>query len=149
MTDKPHKPTGAAAHNGALAELGIDAFCDKIMNGQTQLDIATELGIDKSRVTRWIAESPERITKSREARIHAASVWDEMAEHTIRDAGIGETDPDQRKFALAKAHELALHYRWRAAKIAPKEYGDKVQTEHSGSVAIERIERVIVDPKAG
>ena len=32
-------------------------------------------------------------------------------------------------FELAKAKELAHHYRWRASKIAPKLYGDKQSVE--------------------
>jgi hypothetical protein len=32
-------------------------------------------------------------------------------------------------FELAKAKELAHHYRWRASKIAPKLYGDRLQVE--------------------
>lgn len=54
----------------------------------------------------------------------AASVWDEKAEQGLEDAA----DP----FELSKHKELAHHYRWRASKIAPRIYGDRIQQEHSG-----------------
>jgi hypothetical protein len=50
-----------------------------------------------------------------------AEYWDQVAVDGIAQAG----DP----FELAKAKELAHHYRWRASKIAPKLYGDKQSVE--------------------
>ena len=47
----------------------------------------------------------------------AARVWDDRAEAVLRDAS--------DLFELAKAKELAHHYRWRASKIAPRDYGDR------------------------
>jgi len=55
-------------------------------------------------------------------------LWDEMATQKIEDA---DTD-----FQLTQARELAHHYRWRASKIAPKEYGDKQQVDVSGSLTL-------------
>jgi hypothetical protein len=52
-------------------------------------------------------------------------MWDEKAETVLVDAA----DP----FELAKARELAQHYRWRAKAVAPREYGDKVMQEHTGA----------------
>lgn len=39
-------------------------------------------------------------------------------------------------FALAKAREVASHLRWRASKIAPTDYGDKIEHEHKGGVTL-------------
>lgn len=53
-----------------------------------------------------------------------ASYWEEKAESCIADAA--------DEFELKKARELAHHYRWRAAKIAPREYGDKLEVNNTG-----------------
>jgi hypothetical protein len=37
--------------------------------------------------------------------------------------------------------------RWKASKLAPKKYGDKLDLNHSGGVKVERIARVIHDPR--
>ena len=34
--------------------------------------------------------------------------------------------------ALGKARELAHHYRWRASKIAPRDYGDRMAVTGGG-----------------
>jgi hypothetical protein len=69
----------------------------------------------------WIDADPERSARVREARAAMAKVWDEKAEDFILQAG--------DEFALKRARELAHHYRWRATKIAPREYGDKVDVK--------------------
>lgn len=57
--------------------------------------------------------------------------WDERAEAAISAAS--------DEFELRKAKEISHHYRWRASKIAPKDYGDKQQVEHSGKVGLEHL----------
>ena len=76
-------------------------------------------------LSQWIASDEEHSARAREARIHAARIWDEKALSVIEQA----LDP----FELQRAKELAHHYRWRASKTAPKEYGDKVTQEHTGA----------------
>ena len=55
-------------------------------------------------------------------------MWDERAGDVIQQAA----DP----FELAKAKELAHHYRWRASKIAPRDYGDRIQADVGGGVTL-------------
>ena len=47
---------------------------------------------------------------------------------------------------LAKARELAHHYRWRAAKIAPREYGDRVQVDQTVTSLAVTIDAGSLDP---
>ena len=51
-------------------------------------------------------------------------MWDEKALAGIEAA--------KDAFELAKAKEAAHHYRWRASKIAPSEFGDRQAIEHTG-----------------
>jgi outer membrane biosynthesis protein TonB len=108
---------------GAIEKFGIDAIAAALANGTSMTQLSDSIGVNVGSLSEWIATTPERSARAREARIHAARVWDEKAISAIEDA----KDP----FELTKARELAQHYRWRASKTAPKDYGDKV--EHTGA----------------
>lgn len=107
-----------------IEAFGIEAVCERLANGVTMTAIAEEIGVTVGKLSQWIASDEEHSARAREARIHAARIWDEKALSVIEQA----LDP----FELQRAKELAHHYRWRASKTAPKEYGDKVQTELTG-----------------
>lgn len=102
-----------------LNRLGVDGVCEAICSEKSLTQIALEAGVSVPSLLVWIEADPERSARVREARRIMARMWDEKAERLIGEA----TD----EFELKKAKELAHHYRWRAAKIAPKEYGDKVE----------------------
>ncbi len=97
---------------------GVDALCAAILGEQTLTAIAQDLDVSIGTLLTWMEANPERSARVREARMRTARLWDEKATKVIEDA----SDP----FELSKAKELAHHYRWRASKIAPRDYGDKV-----------------------
>lgn len=114
----------ASPAKNKLDVLGIDALCAMIVDGTTLTDAARKLEVSIGTLISWIEGDIERSARAREARVQSARIWDEKATQEIEAA----TD----QFQLSKAKELAHHYRWRAAKIAPRDYGDKVQTELTG-----------------
>jgi hypothetical protein len=107
-----------------LDSLGIGAICDMITSGLSMRTVAEHAGVSPNALWRWLAADLDRSARARAARALTAWHWDELAEKVINSA----TDV----LELGKARELAHHYRWRASKIAPKEYGDRI--EHSGSI---------------
>lgn len=110
----------------ACDALGIDALCEKLIAGDSQTKIAKDIGVSIATLCNWIAGDPERSARAREARIAAARSFDEMAEQVLVDA----SDP----FGLAKARELASHYRWKASKSNPREYGDKIEIDQRTTI---------------
>jgi hypothetical protein len=102
-----------------LKDFGIDELCEMITDGTTLTDIGKSRGVSFARLQAWITSQPEFPARVKEAREQAAKLWDELAVTGIQAA----TDP----FQLNKAKEIAYHYRWRASKIAPREYGDKLE----------------------
>ena len=118
------KPGAKPAAQDKLTRRGIDAICADIADGKSMADIAKAADVSFGSVITWLQADPERSARAREAREKTARMWDEKAEDEIRMAG----DP----FELSKAKELSHHYRWRASKIAPKEYGDKTQVTGEG-----------------
>lgn len=112
---------------------GIDAVCQDIVDGHTLGDIAKAIGVSSGTLAQWLAATPERSLRARDARRVTATLWDERAELAIFSA--------RDAFELSKARELAVHYRWRSAKMAPADYGDKIDV--GGKVDI----KVIPDDK--
>ena len=99
-------------------ERSIEDICRKISDGLSLTSIARQEGISVGNLSEWIEATTERSARARDARILAARTWDDLASMVIEDA--------DTPFELAKAKELAHHYRWRASKIAPRDYGEKV-----------------------
>lgn len=114
MKPRKEQPVWSAWSKDAKA---IDELCRRLADGETQMSIAASLGISRSMLTQWILAVPERSVRAREARTQASGAFDEMALQEIQ----GATDP----FSLAKAREIAQHYRWKASKADPLTYGDR------------------------
>jgi hypothetical protein len=102
------KPGEAEA---VLDAIGIDDYCERIVAGKTITAVAEEIGVSRRALLNWLCADPARSLKAREARILSAAAFDDMAEKVVQDAADA--------FGLAKARELAQHYRWRSAKIDP------------------------------
>lgn len=119
----PANQYGEAA--AKLNNYGIDAICQDILNGVTLTAIAETLEVSIGSLISWREADPERSARAREARARRAEMWDELAIAELREA----KDP----ISLGIAKEIAHHYRWRASKTAPADYGDKVQNEHTGA----------------
>jgi len=85
----------------------------------------------------------EHSPRAREALDYSASTYADKAENVLKDI-----DKESNTVEMARARELSNHYRWKAGKRSPKEYGDRVQQDvkHSGEVLIEsekdRIKRI-------
>lgn len=104
-----------------IGTYGVDRLMQGMADGTTMTALAAEIGVSIGMLCTWVAADPERSARAREARIHAARVWDEKALITLESA----CDP----FELARAKEMAQHYRWRASKTAPRDYGDKLELD--------------------
>lgn len=113
-----------------------NTICERLADGESLRTICAEDGMpDRSTVRRWLSQNEEfrgqyAHAREEQADVYAERIVDEA--HTATDAAIGRLRMDALK--------------WAASKLAPKRYGDKVQTEHSGEVSIASIERRIVRP---
>ena len=97
----------------------MDSVCEDLCAGSSLTGIANEIGVSLGSLLAWIGADSERSARVRETRAAMAKVWDEKAEDEIRQA--------EDEFQLKKARELAHHFRWRATKVAPREYGDRIE----------------------
>lgn len=102
----------------------LDYICDRIAEGAYMAAIAHDLGITPGSLTLWVQADPKRSVRVRELRSAMAIIHEESAEQGIAQASDA--------FELARAKELAHHKRWRASKVAPRDYGDKQAPEPEG-----------------
>lgn len=119
----------------------VGDICDHLATGKSLLEIAKLEGYPSAATMyRQMARDPAfatSIARAREAQQdHEADKCIEMADQATAE-----------DWQVVKLRIWARQ--WRAAKLAPKRYGDKVALTggDGGPVQIERIERVIVDPK--
>lgn len=114
-------------------------ICSEISSGRSLRSICDDEGMpNKSTVFKWLAKHlsfNDQYTKAQEERTSAFA--EEIVE--ISDELTGDTQRDRLRVDTRK---------WLMSKMAPKRYGDKVETVHSGEVEIKQITRRIVDPKS-
>lgn len=110
----------------ACDAMGIDELCDRIIDGESQTAIARDIGVSIATLIGWIASDTERSARAREARIASASSFSDKAAEELQ----GATDV----FGLAKARELASHWRWRASKANPRDFGDKIEIDQRTTI---------------
>lgn len=120
------KHVNAGEAEAILNAFGLEALCDRLVSGETQTAICKSLKVTKGSLSRWISLDAERQARVREARIEAAQAFDDLAEDAIKKA--------RGKDGIAKARELAHHYRWRASKANPREYGEKLQVDQTSTI---------------
>lgn len=117
----------------------LNAICEAIGNGQSLRKICAQEGMPSAGVVcKWLTENKwfsEQYTRARERQ--ADGFFDEIVD-------IADTEEDPQK-----ARVRIDARKWVAGKMRPKVYGEKLDLEHSGSLAVETIKRVIVDPGTG
>lgn len=114
-----------------LDALGLDAVCERIESGESITQIATSLGMLQKSMRDWIAADDTRSARVRISRELSADACDDLAVRELETLQPGATAAE-----IARARELASHYRWRASKRNPRIYGDKLDLNHSGKVEL-------------
>jgi hypothetical protein len=110
----------------AYSEEIAEVICDRLANGESLVAIcASDELPHRSTVLRWLAKDDSFATRCARARdAQADYAFDEMA--AIEDQTLaGVVPPDVARVVLSSKQ-------WRASKLAPKKYGDKVTQVHEG-----------------
>ena len=107
-----------------------DEICRRLVDGESIRSIcADEKMPSRATVLRWGAEDKEFEAKCARAREWQADViHDDMSDI---ETGVlsGAIDPQAARVVLSSKQ-------WRASKLAPKKYGDKLDMNHSGGIGI-------------
>ena len=108
----------------AILDGKIDEIIELLIEGKSYRQIAEILKVKLTTLHDYTSK-PEHSARAREALEYSATTFDDKAEEVLITA---ESSPTE----IQRARELAQHYRWRAAKRAPKKYGDKVDVTSNG-----------------
>lgn len=108
-----------------------DKICEKIANGRSLRSICAEAGMPPMKtIYRWLEANEEFRHQYARARDKQA---DYFAEEIIEIADSAEAE----SAAVSKAKLQIDARKWAASKIAPKKYGDKVEQQITGNLAIQ------------
>jgi hypothetical protein len=103
-----------------------DEICERLANGESMRAICREARMpDRQTVDRWALANKDFAAKRARAReAQADNEHDRIAE--IEDGVLdGRIDPQAARVVISSKQ-------WRASKLAPKQYGDRVTQEHVG-----------------
>lgn len=106
-------------------------ICEALGNGKSLREICEYDGMpDRSTVLRWMGSNEEFATKCARMREgpQAEHVFDSIVEDE-KDVRSGAIPPDVARVLISSKQ-------WRASKLAPKKYGDKIGLDHSGGIGI-------------
>jgi hypothetical protein len=135
------------------------AFCARIAQGQSLRTICRDDEMPSTQtVFNWFGKHAGFVEQYARAKTAAA---DAMAEDILDIADDGtndwmetrDKDGENIGWKVNGEHvqrsKLRVDSRkWLMSKLAPKKYGEKIQTELSGAVELTEIKRTLVDPKA-
>jgi hypothetical protein len=102
----------------------IDEIVEMLIAGDSYRAIAEKLDVPLSTLHKYTSTS-EHSARAKEALLYSASSFDDKAEEVLLNA-------PGTLVEIQRAKELAQHYRWKAAKRAPKIYGEKIDVTSDG-----------------
>jgi hypothetical protein len=119
-------------YSDELAEL----ICKRLIEGESLRKICADEGMpDRSTVVRWLADPDhaefcQQYGRAREAQ---SDLMDDLILDVANSCTAETAAADRVKIGA---------YQWRASKLAPKKYGDKL--EHAGSIALRHEDAVAI-----
>jgi len=102
-----------------IEAFGEEAIMHRLSDGATLIQLSTEIGVGRSILDYWLRADPRRFARAREQRKQSSEAFEELAFNEITTA--------KTPLELAKAREMAHHYRWAAAVRSPATHGTKVE----------------------
>lgn len=108
-------------------ELAI-RICDELMDGRSLRQICLQDDMpDRTTVMRWMASDEAFASKCAHARVLQADLMDDMILEVANNCNSETAAADRVKISA---------YQWRASKLSPKKYGDKLDVEHTGDMTV-------------
>ena len=147
-----HMPAGASAVPSGThpcravdgVDLGAGVTCcspavaarifERLADGESLRAVCRDEGMpSRTAVLRWIEVDEAFASAYARARDHQADALDDEMADVMAEVRAGRMDP-------AAARVLLSGLQWRASKLAPRRYGERLALLHSGSVAVAPVE---------
>lgn len=130
------KPTAQAAkpkgRPSDYSEALVLAICDRLATGESLSSVCRAEDMPaKPAVLRWLAKEEFFRTQYAQAKTAATEAVAEEVFDILDEMPPAKADGSFDAAAVAWAKNRADARKWYLSKIAPKKYGDKIQTEHS------------------
>ena len=112
-----------------------EAICIRLASGESLRAVCADADMpDKTTVLRWLARNEDfRIQYARSKEESAEAVAEQYFD-ILDELPPAKADGSLDSAAVMWAKNRADARKWYLSKIMPKKYGDRIQTEHSGSV---------------
>lgn len=107
------------------------AVLSRMREGESLRKSCLAAGVNKSTFLLWVDGNPELADQYARARMEMLDAQAEELEE-IGDQAVSAATAVE----VAGLRLKADNRKWLLSKLAPKKYGDKIQTEHSGSIGI-------------
>lgn len=144
------------ARNSSFTQKIADEICGQIAEGRSLRAICGNEGMpDKATVLRWLADERYQSFRDQYARAREAQA-DALAEEILEIADDGKQDSyvdengntrtDQEVIGRSRLRVDAR--KWLASKLAPKKYGDKIETTLKGGIAVQSVKDLTDDELA-
>jgi hypothetical protein len=118
----------------------IATLCDGIATGKSSRAMCEQVGISQTTFWKWLQIDTEFMEQYARAKERCADFYAEqtleIADESANDWQIREDGSRYVDNEAVQRSRLRIDARkWYASKVAPKKYGDKVETVHSGDPA--------------
>lgn len=132
----------------------VDVICERLADGEGLIGICEDEAMpDRSTVFRWLEvreEFRDKYARAREAQAdyYADEIVDVSKNRALDlplDNGKGGYTPDTT--AVQRDRLIIDALKWKASKLAPKKYGEKVQQEITGAEGAALIPSITVNVK--
>ncbi len=101
----------------------LEKIIEQLIAGDSYRVIAEKYKVSLGTLFNYLHNS-EHSARVIEALNYSASTFDDKAEKVLL-----EINAESQGVEMQRARELAQHYRWKASKRSPKEYGERIQQD--------------------
>ena len=106
----------------------LNELCQRIANGEAMSTVCESEHIASvPTVIRWLREDEDFQSDYAHAMQARGQRYGERVTQISERVERGEIDPNAARVAIDG-------YKWAAARLAPKQYGDRIETRHTGEV---------------
>lgn len=138
MAPKKAAPKKTKAKRPPLKDIiDIEILIAEILECNSYRKIAKKFRVPLSSLVDYISKS-EHSARVREAKQASADICAEMARDVLEQA-------EGTKEEIMRARELSQYYKWKAAKLAPKQYGDKLDVTTDGEKINATVPNIVVN----
>ena len=141
MNGMTKKKLGIPSDKEKLNTYGINEICMRIVSGESQKSIAVDLGVNVATFCIWVGDD-KHSAQIKRAIVLSARHWDERAEDVL-------TNMAESPMGIARARELASHYRWRAKSYNRRDYGDQKEPSEIEKLMVEKLRRELSIDQGG